>query len=290
MKTFLFSTDFSATATHAIQYGCSIADQINANILLCNAVLAPAESPQVGLCVWPIEESDTFLKDSLDQLKRLAALIGHKTKNGSFKPNITCITEAGTVYNVIQHIIKDDPIDLVVIGTSETSIPDTFLLGDQARMLIDESTRPLLLVPPSAEITPVKKIAFATDFKDLKRDMDCIYTLISLVRPLNAEILLTHIHDGEIQSPEFEQTVQMMINELSEKANYPHICFKAFENSSTGSGLEWLCLHGQIDILAMVHRSHNFIDSLFRGSQTQKMAGHLPIPLLVFPATPKPNL
>jgi hypothetical protein len=97
MKTFLFPTDFSATATHAIQYGYSIAGQIQASIVLCNAVLSPAESPQVGLCVWPIEESDTLLKDSLDQLKRLAALIGHKTKNGSFKPHITCITEAGTV-------------------------------------------------------------------------------------------------------------------------------------------------------------------------------------------------
>jgi len=106
MKTLLFPTDFSGTATHAIKYGYSIAAQINANILLCNAVLSPAESPQVGLCVWPVEESDALLKDSTDKLKALATLIGHKIKNGSFKPNIKCIAEAGTVYIAFLEEVK----------------------------------------------------------------------------------------------------------------------------------------------------------------------------------------
>jgi len=287
MKTFLLPTDFSSASTHAVKYAYSLSSQIEANIVMCNAVLLPSESPQAGLSVWPSEEPEILLKDSTDKLKNLAFTIGNMAKEGAFKPIIKSINKSGSVYHLIQKIMENEPIDLVVIGTHETGFLDSLLLGDKARALIDEATRPLLLVPPSAEISVIKKIAFATDFKNLKRDMDCIRTLISLARPLNAEILLTHIYDGETQSPEFKQTMENMMNELSEKAEYPHIYFKTFENSSAASGLEWLCQNGEIDILAMVHRSHNFIDSLFRGSQTQKMAGHLPIPLLVFPATAK---
>jgi len=287
MKTFLLATDFSSASTHAVKYAYSLATEIKANIVLCNAVLLPAESHRAGLSVWPQEESDVLLQESADRLKDLTSSIDNMLIKGVFKPAIKSINLSGSVYQAIQKIIDNEPIDIVIIGTHQTGFLDTFLLGDEARVLIDEASRPLLLVPPSAEIALIKKIAFATDFKDLKRDMDSIYTLISIARPANAEILLTHIYDGETQSPEFKQAIKDIMNELNEKAEYPHIYFKKFENSSAASGLEWLCQNGEIDILSMVHRSHNFIDSLFRCSQTQKMAGHMPIPLLVFPAIAK---
>jgi len=127
-------------------------------------------------------------------------------------------------------------------------------------------------------IQPVKKIAFATDFKDTLKDMECVHTLITLARPLNAEILITNIFDED------EHIAEWFMNELANKANYPHIYYRMVKAYHPVYGLDWLCEHGDIDMLAMVHRSHNFIDSLFRGSQTQKMANHIVIPLLVFPA------
>jgi nucleotide-binding universal stress UspA family protein len=288
MKTFLLPTDFSNTATHAVEYAYSLASQVNANIVICNAVLLPSESPQVGLSVWPPEDSEDLLKDSADQLENLASSIRDTVEKGAFKPAIKLIHKSGSVYRTIQKILESEPIDLVVIGTHETGMLDTLLLGDEARALIDETTRPLLLVPPSAEIKPVKKIAFATDFKDLKKDMESLETLISIAMPLEAKIYITHIYNEEAQSPELQQTIQKMINGLSENTNYPNVYFNSFENSSAGSGLEELCFQGNIDMLAMVHRSHTFIDSLFRGSQTQKISRHMPIPLLVFPASAKP--
>jgi len=105
-----------------------------------------------------------------------------------------------------------------------------------------------------------------------------------MARLLNADILLTHIYDKKDTTPEFQQWIKRFMIELSNKADYPHIYYRLVNSTDTESGLEWLCEHGQIDMLAMVHRSHNFIDSLFRGSQTQKLAGHIPVPLLVFPA------
>jgi hypothetical protein len=44
MKTILFPTDFSENAKHAIRYGYYLSRQIKADIVLCNAVIIPAEA------------------------------------------------------------------------------------------------------------------------------------------------------------------------------------------------------------------------------------------------------
>ncbi len=284
MQKFLFPTDFSANALHAAKYGYNLARQIKANIILCNAVIIPAEVPQSGLIAWPLEESDILLEDSNNELKCFKAHLEPGLTLDGFMPSISYLNESGTVINVVNHIVESHEIDLVIIGTHGSSGLSTFLLGNHSRAMIDSAMIPLLLVPPAAAIKPVKKIAFATDFNNPEEDLECIYRLIKIARPLNAEILLTHVYNEKTQSPKFQKWVDEFIAELSNKADYPHIYYRTIKSEITASGLDWLCGHGQIDILAMVHRSHNFIDSLFRKSQTQKMSGHIPLPLLVFPS------
>jgi len=152
------------------------------------------------------------------------------------------------------------------------------LIGNHSREMIDDVNRPLLLVPPTAEIKPIRKISFATDFKNIKEDLKCIYQLITLARPLNAEILIINIFDDEYHDP------KKMMDELAIKANYPQIYYRPIKANSIKSGIDWLCEHGLADMVAMVHRNRNFIDSLLSGSQTQRIAKYISRPLLVFPS------
>jgi nucleotide-binding universal stress UspA family protein len=284
MKTFLCPTDFSAAATNAVSYGYNLAIKIKTNVVLCNAVLLPSEAPQVGLSVWPVEESDVLLEESTAKLTRLKIKLEKTRHNAGFKPHIACINKGGTVMHVIDKVIEKEHIDLVVIGSHEDGFFNTLLLGNQSRALIDVITKPLLLVPPDAKIARVKKIAFATDFENIESDIRSVQALVLLARPLNAEIVITHIYNKKSQPAEVRQTIQKLMKYLLDKAEYPQIHYQAFTNSSTESGLDWVCQNGQIDILAMVHRSHTFIDSIFRGSRTQTMADRVQIPLLIFPA------
>ncbi len=284
MKKFLFPTDFSANAKHALDYGYSLAKQVKANIIICNAVTEPAEVPQAGLVSWPLEESELLLEGSSHELRLLREHLEGKEETISFKPIITCRNEAGTVIDMVDHLGHDLDIGLVIVGTHGSSGLTTLLLGNHSRQMIDEITRPLLLVPPAAVIAPVKKIAFATDFTNPTQDLEYIHTLITLAKPLNAEILLTYIYEEDFRNSPFQHLIDRFMVMIADNANYPNIYYREVKSDHPVSGLEWLCKHGDIDILAMVHRSHNFIDSMFRGSQTQKMANHIPIPLLVFPA------
>jgi nucleotide-binding universal stress UspA family protein len=284
MKTFLLPTDFSDDADHAVSYGYQLALSIKANIVLCNAVLLPAEAPQVGLSVWPVEESDVLLKESAAKLTHLELKLEKTKDNSGFKPHITCINEGGTVMHVINKAIEKEDIDLVVIGAHEDGYLNTLLLGNQSRLLIDVITKPLLLVPPEAKIISAKKIGFATDFENIESELRSIQTLVSFAKPLHAKIVITHIYNKKPRTDEVKQAIKKLMQTLLDGAEYPQIHYQAFTNSSTESGLDWVCQNGQIDILAMVHRSHTFIDSIFRGSRTQTMADRVQIPLLIFPA------
>jgi nucleotide-binding universal stress UspA family protein len=284
MKKFLFPTDFSDNAKHALKYGYSLAKQVKANIIICNAIIEPAEIPQAGLVSWPVEESELLEKDSDHELKQLKEKLESKEETISFNPSVTYKSEAGTVIDMVNHLGHSDDIDLVIVGTHGSSGLSTLLLGNHSRQLIDEINRPLLLVPPAAVIAPIKKIAFATDFANAEEDLACIHKLVALARPLNAEILLTYIYNKEYRAATFQRVIDRFMVKVSDNANYHNIYYREVKSYLPSIGLDWLCEHGNIDMLAMVHRSHNFIDSLFRGSQTQKMANHIPIPLLVFPA------
>jgi nucleotide-binding universal stress UspA family protein len=283
MKKFLFPTDFSVNAKHALAYGYNLAKQVKANIVICNAIIEPAEVPQAGFVAWPVEDSDLLFKDGSHELELLKRHLENKEETISYNPAISCIEQAGTVTGVVNEIADKQDIDLVIIGTHGNSGLSALLIGNHSREMIDAANRPLLLVPPAAKITPVKKIAFATDFTNSAKDMECIHQLVKLARPLNAEILLTYIYKEEWRGVTFQHSIDQFMLMIADNANYPNIYYREIKARPALSGLDWLCEHGQIDMLAMVHRSHNFFESLFRGSKAQKMANHIPIPLLVFP-------
>jgi nucleotide-binding universal stress UspA family protein len=225
-----------------------------------------------------MEESAMLLKDNNHKLSLLKQHLENKAETISYNPTITCMEQAGTVLDVVNSITHDKDIGLVIIGTHGNSGLSTLLLGNHSRSMIDEINKPLLLVPPGAKIAPVKKIAFATDFQDPAYDLDCIVNLITLAMPLNAEILVVNIFHND------RHTHEVFMQELTARVNYPLLYYRLVKAYKPEAGLDWLYEHGQIDILAMVHRDHTFIDSLFRGSFTQKMANHIPVPLLVYPA------
>jgi len=284
MKTILVSTDLSANARHAAEYGYQLARLMKANLVLCNAVTIPAEMPEAGMIAWPMEEYDVLMDGSKQELNQLKSELEKFEEAGRFNPQITCINEDGMLVDVVNQIAAKQQIDLVVIGTHAQTGLSGLILGNHSKLMISSSKTPLLLVPHLATIADVKKIAFATDFKRPEEDLQHIFDLVPIARALNAEILLTHVYDESDTEHLFQKQISPFLTKLSNQADYPHIYYRIVKNNSTEAGLNWLCRHGQVDMLTMVHRPHNFLDNLLRRSHTKRMAGETDVPLLVFPS------
>ncbi|AYL95147.1 universal stress protein [Mucilaginibacter celer] len=283
MKTLLIATDFSANARHAAEYGYHLAKQIKANIVLCNAVIVPAEMPQSGMVVWPMDDLETLLLGSTHQLENLKLQLEKPVEGGGFKPEISIVNESGVVTDIVEGFVENNQIDMVLMGTHGAGM-SRFLLGNHSKNMIEATTKPLMLISPETRFRPLKKIAFAADFAHPGTSMESLFNLIPFAKTLGAEILLTHIHEGGEVSVEMQKTIAGFMTEVSNKANYSQIYYRSVQNSQVEAGLSWICEHGDVDMLVMVHRPHSFIYRLIKSSHSEKMAGRLDIPLLVFPA------
>ncbi|MES2810339.1 MAG: universal stress protein [Bacteroidota bacterium] len=283
MKKLLIATDFSANAQHAAEYGYQLAKHLKAGIFLCNAVKVLATISPVGMNVWPQDKSELLLEDSTSELKRLKTHLDHTDSTDTFRPPVDYLNETGTVRQTINNATAMQNIDMIVCGSHQADGLSTFLLGNHAHELIEFCAKPLLMIPSTAKFTPVKKIAFATDLEHLENDLEQLYELIAFARLLDAEILLTHIHNNQGHSANYEEGIEKFLSEISNKANYPKIYYRIIKHDTVELGLDWLCEYGHIDILAMVHRPHDFFDDVLKGSHTKKMAEHITKPMLVFP-------
>lgn len=292
MKRILVPVDFSTNAKHAAAYAYSLAKHIKADIVLCNAVMVPAEIPQAGAIVWPMENYDTLMKNSASDLEKLKQQLIDDDPLDGFHPDISCVNEAGLVANVSAHIVDKQKADMIVMGAHGSNTINDFLLGNHTRSMIEAAQKPLLIIPADVpvifpykvKLSPVKKIAFATDLDSPDEDLECIYNLIPFARSLNAEILITHVYDEKESPSAFQKRIDAFMKELSNNADYPGIYYRIVKNDKAEKGLNWLCVHGQVDILSMVHRKHGFFDTLLKGSHTQRLAKHLNVPLLVLQA------
>lgn len=282
MKKLLIATNFSPAGNHAAEYGYVLAKQLKARIILCNAFVFPAEMPEAGTVVWPAVDYEDIFKESHNELKKLKAYLESKY-TGGYDPLMSLTTGSSKVTEIINITVAETKVDIVLIGTHSSDGLTTFLLGDHGRQIIDESIKPLILIPREAHVGAIKKIAYATDFEHPQDDLAAIYELIDLARLLNAEILIAHVINEKTHSPTIQKWLDNLLTDLSNKANYPKIYYRFIKNRDPESGLSWLSEHGGIDILAMSHRRHNFLDSILHGSHTQKMAHNINIPLLVFP-------
>ncbi|TDO23921.1 universal stress protein [Pedobacter duraquae] len=281
MKTLLFLTDFSENATHAADYAYKLAKQLRLKMLICHAVNAAAEIPQTGFVTWPPEIDETLLKESVEELKILKKRLEHTDRTDGFHPIVNCTNGLGSLIDVVDQVATRHQIALVVMGTHGNSGMSALLLGNHSRFMINGTKLPLLLVPPDAIPVRIKKIGFASDFRDLEKDLKNIYNLVPFARMLDAEILLVHIFkEGESKNCIWDQS---FLKQIADKANYPNIFYRNVIQNDTLKGLSWISEFGQVDMLAMVHKSSGFMANLVGSSHTHKMAGQTIIPLFVFP-------
>ena len=284
MKTIVVPTDLTPAANDAARYAIHFAKNIKANLCLCNALLVPMEAPMAGTIVWPIEDYES-LKTSIDEELRTFATKLQQEEHavsvpGTYHPAVIFATEIGLVTDVIRNVVSQHKANLVVMGMSGAGDVSRFFLGSKSRDVIDIACFPVLLIPAQYIFSGIKKIAFATDLSN--GDIEIIHSLAGIARCFNADILISHITKKHNEA-ESQRMVDKFLSEVSAKVNYPKIYYRPIKNMNVDDGLDLLSEQSTVDIIAMVHRPHDLLTKIFTTSHTQKLAKHVPKPLLVFP-------
>ena len=287
MKKILVPIDYSPCADKAVHYAIQIAKKINASVHLCHSLMAPELIPMAGLVVWPVEDYSHIKEDAYKVLKSyLEKTNENEELNKSDLPPITYSSDMGTVKDMVATIAASEKIDLVVMGASGAGNMERFFLGSNSRDVVEKTSVPVLLIPKEATYTAIKKIAFATDLSE--SDLNSIQTLARLFCLFDPEILLTHVSGEPSDFHDPTTKANKFLNRVTCNINYAKIYYRHLTEADVNKGLKWITEHGQIDMLAMIHRQTGLFSRLLTGSHTQKMAKLTSLPLLVLPENKQP--
>jgi len=281
MKTLLLLTDFSSTANHAVSYGYDFAKLLKAEVILCNVVNVPAEIPQYETLLIPFGNYDLIQEESIEELKRLKKHLEHHDGSKGFHPPVSYLCETGVLTDKIDSIVSKRHIDLIILGTHASSGLKHLLLGNHTRYMLDTAEVPLLLISSKEKLTQIKWIAFATDLNT--EEIVTLNKLAKLASLLEAEIILMNIcHEDPSREKDMQQ--QQFLSLVKKESHYPKISWQSTVDKSIAKGLEKLCNNnGKDGLLSVIHKNRNFINEILIGSETQKLAKRLVLPLLVLP-------
>jgi nucleotide-binding universal stress UspA family protein len=284
MKTILVLTDLSNRSDHTAQYALKLAQKVKANLLLCNIFPIPID-PEHFLGAGLATNFESLEKDSIAQLTELGARLNKKLdaalRGDVFRPAINHSSEAGIVADVVRKVTIDHNLLMAVIGVHAADSITTFLVGDHANEIIENSKCPVLVVPYQLPFTNFNKISFASDLTHTGRDiLNCLY---GLTKHFDSEILITHVTDENSMDINEPDIINNFFNPGSTNITYPRVHYRTIKNRSITAGLDWMAEHTDIDLLVLVHRKRNFFQKIFEESITQKLADHLIKPMLVIP-------
>ncbi|MDB5139078.1 MAG: universal stress protein [Mucilaginibacter sp.] len=162
MKTILVLTDFSISADYTAQYALALAQQIEANLLVCNIYEAPGGQGTAEDNRWP------FPTDKENSINDLGAVVAHlKTRldmqkdSKSYRPEIEQCSIEGLVGDHLSAIISKRNVILALVSAHTRDNLIGFLSIDNAWAIIDNASFPVLVIPYQVRFKPFNNIAFA---------------------------------------------------------------------------------------------------------------------------------
>jgi nucleotide-binding universal stress UspA family protein len=271
MKTILVPTDFGVSARNAMQYAISLAPAMDARIILYHTHHLPVPVSEMPVVYNFPPDMDGQARDQLNNcIRELKQGRGQQT-------DIQAITTSGFAVDEIVEIAEERNVDLIVMGVSNSSKTGHLLFGSVTTGVMEQSSRPLIVVPEKASYHKPEKISLACDYGHEFSPLVTAH-IKNWVKTFGARLLIINVEAPEekIATPKAITSKQLEA-ELQEVQHSIH--FPAHPDVVKGL-VEFDDAHA-VDLLVMVPRRHSFLDKIFHTSKTRKMVFETHIPVLI---------
>jgi len=188
LKNILYATDYSPAARAALPYALGIAQRYDSTVYVVH-VRTPEVCAMAPIETWPAL-AEAVQKQEQEEIAVL------QEKLGDF-PHQVWIGE-GDTGDVISRTIRENEIDLLVIGTRGRAGLEKVLLGSVAEQLLRQTTCPVLTVGPHAspdaeQSLEMREILCATDFSP--ESLAAVPYAVSLAQEHDAQLSLLYVLD-----------------------------------------------------------------------------------------------
>ncbi|KYG82470.1 universal stress protein [Roseivirga echinicomitans] len=276
LKTILVPIDFSGCSVKALRFAIGLAEKTEAKLVIMNACQKPAAYTDANIAAYSkklIREAELNAIEAFEIIK--AAVQGLDDVTHEFRVKHAFPQDA-----IISATLTEN-IDLIVMGTIGASGIKGILMGSNTYTVIKNVTCPVLAIPIEAsENIEFKKIVLAGDYQQTN-SKETYQSLVQIAKVFKAEVHILHVSESTlIKDSEVVEAEKLDGYFKGLKHSFHYIIDKHID-----AGLQEYIGQNDIDLLAIVAKSHNLIELIFKGSVTKKMAYHSKTPLLVLHQT-----
>lgn len=166
---------------------------------------------------------------------------------------------------------------IIAMGlTGQTELQQKFI-GSNTLKAVDRSLYPVMIIPPDADFSKIKNVAFASDFRDVENSTPAalINAVLELFNPklhvvnVNPEHYISVTEEGR----EEQQKLADMFSSYDKEFYF--ISMYDFQDAINSFLTDY-----DIDMLITIPRHHSGHSSLWETSNTRKLAYHSHIPIL----------
>lgn len=274
----ILPTDFSPAADNALRYARQLySDQE------CHFYLVNTYTPALAKSRFMATTQGEGLKENMQIMSEEGleeTLQRIQLENSNARHHFETISSFNILTDEICNIRDNKAIDMVVVGTTGASgIQEIFLGSTTVRIIKSTPDCPVLAIPLEAEFTPPKRIAFVTDYKR-NFSAKVLDPMVQLASNSGAFVEIMHIEE-EHELDKFQRANKQILDEYLN--DIPHSFVPLPFYSSKSKVIQRFLEDEDIDVLAMVHYKHSFLEQLLREPVIRKVAFHTAIPLLVLP-------
>lgn len=270
MKKFLVPVDFSEASIHAAAYAVKLVKSIpDAHIILYHVysklLFATLSSTEEG-------SRQQVSEHELNQIKE-------QISNGF--ESISCVAEDGSfIENIYAYTMSHD-VDMVIMGITGSSKISQVFMGTNTLNVIRNLNCPVMIIPPHAAYTGLRRVAFTSDFKDVARTTP-FGGLSQILDTFHPKLDILNVDSEHYVELTEEFKIEREAMELKLNAYNPEFSFlRAFDFLD---GINEFVEAKGVDAIITVPRKHSFLSQVFKTSHTKKLAYHSTVPIIAIPS------
>jgi len=280
-KSILVLTALSAADSNVAEAAQILAGKLHKNLILlnCDDVL----SPVLYYPALPVmKDSYLWKEERKAKLNQLTDHIEHRFSAiyPGQKLQIQSLIMEGAVDLNVKKILKEHPVEMIVMGASSGSSSEHFLFGSDTASIIYDSNIPVLIIPSKWIASPLRQITFATKLMD--QDIDALNYLLTLRQHLEGRLEIVHVRKYKQQElSQFSQMIKFIEKHIG--TNTPMISYHTVYGKHVIPRLNRYCNENRSEVLALSREHHSFLFRLLKEGTVEKyLSGHK-IPLLIVP-------
>lgn len=279
MRRILVPTDFSDQARYAFEVAVAIARQTGAAIKLLHVVEMPYSYTSFNVT------GEVLSADGMEQVYIMKLLENTKHRMAELEravehQGVEVVQEVDVdrVNRKIRRVIREDQVDLVVMGSKGASGMDEFLIGSNTEKVVRTAECPVLTVKGRVADLTIDNIVLASDFK---REIGSAMEKFKYFQQVfGAKLHLVYINTpGAFES---SSNLRQRMQNAAERYGLQNYTVNVYNDTIEEDGILHFADEIGADLVMMATHGRTGLSHLLSGSIAEDLVNHSNVPVLTF--------